>query len=144
MYTGIKHLHSTLAYLFFVVLIIAVIYFLVAWIQRKPFTQISKRIALYGLIMAHLQLVVGLVLYFISPMGLANFGADAMGDSILRLYIVEHPLTNIIGIVLITIGYSLSKKAVKDSLKFKRLFIYYTIGLLLISLRIPWQVWPNW
>jgi hypothetical protein len=142
MYTGFQHLHSTLAYLFVLIMLVAVVYFAIALFQKKEFSKASKRLALAGLIIAHIQLVVGLALYFISPFGFSNFGADAMGESLLRLYIIEHPLINIIGIVLITIGYSLAKRTETAVGKHKKLLVFYGIGFILILLRVPWQVWP--
>src|SRR5690554_466791 len=99
MYTGIKHLHSMLAYVLLAGLIISFVFALVAYVQKKPY---NRKMALLGLITAHLQLVIGAVMYFVSPLGYNNFGGDAMKDSIQRLYILEHPLMMLIAIVLIT------------------------------------------
>ena len=64
-----------------------------------------------------------------------------MKDSTLRLYALEHPLINIIAIVLITIGWSKHKKATDSKSKFKKFAIFYTLGLVLILSRLPWKVW---
>jgi len=142
MYTGLKHLHSTLAWVFLVVMIVAIVYFTIAILTKKDFTKWSKRLALSGLILAHVQLLVGLILYLVSPMGFSNLGGDAMKDSFQRLLSVEHPFINIIAIILITVGYRISKKAPTDYGKHLKLQIFYVIGLGLILLRIPWEVWP--
>ncbi len=142
MYTGFKHLHSTLAWVFLAVMVVAIIYFTIAILTKKDFTAWSKRLGLAGLILAHLQLLFGLILYFVSPLGFSNLGGDAMGDSFQRLLSVEHPFINIIAIILITIGYRLSKKAPTDYGKHLKLQIFYVIGLGLILLRLPWEVWP--
>lgn len=141
MYQGIKHLHSYTAYLVLVFLLIAIAYALYAWSSKKPFTKTSKLITLLGLIGAHLQLVFGLIIYFISPVGVSNFSGDNMGDSIARLYFLEHPLMMLIGIILITIGYSRAKRMTLDASKFKTIFIFYLLGLILILARIPWHAW---
>jgi hypothetical protein len=65
-----------------------------------------------------------------------------MKDSTLRLYLVEHPTTNILAIVLITMGWSLHKKASGSRKKYFRIAVFYGIGLLLLLSRIPWQNWP--
>jgi hypothetical protein len=59
----------------------------------------------------------------------------------LRLTMLEHPLINIIGIVLITIGWSTHKKQESSNGKFKKIAIFYGLGLLLILSRIPWSLW---
>jgi hypothetical protein len=59
----------------------------------------------------------------------------------LRLTSLEHPLTNIIAIALITIGWVKHKKLTTSESKFKTFSIYYSLGLLLILSKIPWQLW---
>ena len=66
-----------------------------------------------------------------------------MKSASLRLYLVEHPLVNIIAIVLITIGYSKHKKKLTSVSKFKTILIFYTLALVLLLSRIPWDVWPK-
>ncbi|MGH2623953.1 MAG: hypothetical protein ACRDE7_09825, partial [Sphingobacterium sp.] len=102
-----KHLHSTLAIVLLIALIIAIIITIANYAGNKPY---NRKIALIGLISAHLQLVIGLIIYFVSPLGLSSFSGDNMKESGLRLYFLEHPLMMIIAIVLITMGYSKAKK----------------------------------
>jgi hypothetical protein len=142
MYIGLRHLHSVLAYVLLAAIIFSILYVFVQFVKQGSFTEKVRKITLIGFIAAHLQLLVGLILYVISPVGLELFSAEAMGDSISRLYIIEHPLTMIIGIVLITVGYIKAKKPGDDARRFKTIIIFYSIGLILILLRIPWHVWP--
>lgn len=143
MYTGLKHLHSYLAYLLLAVLIFSLVYAIVMFVKKRPFTEKVRKVSLAGFIASHLQLLIGLVLYAVSPVGLTNFSGEAMGDSISRLYILEHPLTMIIAIVLISVGYIKAKKPDDDVRRYKTVILFYTLGLILILLRIPWQVWPQ-
>jgi hypothetical protein len=75
------------------------------------------------------------------------FGELGMGgvmkDAISRLYLVEHPLINILAVVLITIGYSKHKKKLTSQSKLKMIAIFYTIALVLFLSRIPWAAWLN-
>ncbi|HEY8399666.1 MAG TPA: hypothetical protein VIK89_00315 [Cytophagaceae bacterium] len=142
MYTGFKHLHSTLAYVLLAGLIFSIIYTLITMLNKKPFTEANRKVALVGLISTHIQLLVGLILYFVSPLGLSNFSGESMGNSFSRLYILEHPLTMIIAVVFITIGYSKAKRLEDGKKKYNKILIFYTIGLILILSRIPWAVWP--
>ncbi len=89
-----------------------------------------------AMIIIHLQLVIGLVLYFISPKVI--FAASAMKDSVLRFYLVEHIALMLIAIVLITVGYVKSKKVAGTIRMFKPVIVYYLIGLALILVSIPW------
>lgn len=139
MYTFVQKFHSGWAYLALLLLLIAVFNTVIGIISKKEFTAKDRKIALFGLIATHIQLLVGFILYFISPLGLDSFGQ--MKDAALRLTSLEHPLINIIAIVLITIGWSKHKKAENSTTKFKSIAIFYGFGLLLILSRLPWNLW---
>jgi len=139
MYYFIQKFHSGWAYLALLVLVIAVVSFLSGLVSKKEFTAVNRKIALVTLIVIHIQLLVGLLLYFVSPLGFASLGQ--MADKALRLTSLEHPIINIIAIALITIGWSKHKKLFASASKFKIFSIYYGLGLLLILSRIPWSLW---
>lgn len=139
MYHFIQKFHSGWAYLALLLLVFAVVNSLMGMTSKKEFTAKDRKIALFGLIGAHIQLLVGLILYFVSPLGHALLGE--MKDADVRLTSLEHPLINIIAIVLITIGWSKHKKGETGTAKFKSIAIFYGIGLLLILSRIPWKLW---
>ena len=142
MYTGFQHLHSYLAYLLLGILIFALLYSIFTFVTKKPFTDGVRKVALAGFIASHLQLLIGLILYVISPLGLSGFSGDVMSDATARLYALEHPLTMIIAIILISVGYIKAKKPGDDARRFKTVILYYTLGLILMLIRIPWQAWP--
>jgi hypothetical protein len=139
MYIILQKFHSGWAYIALLVLVIAVINAIIGMSSKKEFTPKDRKIALFGLIGIHVQLLIGLVLYFVSPLGLASFGQ--MADKALRLTSLEHPLINLIAIVLITIGWSKHKKLTTSESKFKTFSIFYGLGLVLILSRIPWSLW---
>lgn len=141
MYIAIKHVHSFIALLSLLLLVASVFYNSYGWVAHKPFSKNNKLMALLGLIAVHTQFLIGLLLYFVSPLGLSNFSGEAMKNSVSRLYILEHPLVMIVALVLITVGYSKLKQPSTDAVKFKRLVILYSLGLILILSRIPWSMW---
>jgi hypothetical protein len=55
---------------------------------------------------------------------------------------LEHPLMMIVGITLITMGWSKAKRAADDGKKYGAIALWYGIGLVLMLSRIPWSVWP--
>ena len=144
MYSTIQSLHSYWAYLVLLILIIASVNSVFKFVGKKEFSAQDFRISLFTLIVSHIQLLIGLLLYFVSPR-LSVFSelgmGGVMGDSINRLYLVEHPLINIIAVALITIGYSKHKKKLTSTPKFKTIAIFYTIALVLFLSRIPWNTW---
>ena len=143
MYIGLKHLHSFLPYLLLTVLLFAFVKSVIAYRGQHPHTEGHRKNGLILLILAHIQLLIGGILYFVSPMstsGLNDLGA-AMKDSTLRLYTLEHPLMTILAIVLITMAYSKSKKDISSHLKHKIKCIYFGLALVLILSKIPWSAW---
>ncbi len=146
MYSTVYFIHSWWAYLVVLVLIIASINALIGFFSKRDYNANDFRISLFTLIVSHIQLLIGIVLFFVAPyfQVLLNSGmGEVMGDSTLRLYIMEHPLMMIIAVVLITIGYSKHKKKLTSRPKFKMLAIFYTLGLLFVLSRIPWANWLN-
>jgi hypothetical protein len=145
MYNVILTLHSYWAYLVLLILSIAVINALIKVFGDKEYTAKDFRISLFTLIVSHIQLLIGLLLYFISPRFelWSELGGKVMKDPMARLYLVEHPLINIIAITLITIGYSKHKKKLTSPSKLKIIAIFYTIALVLFLSRIPWSTWLN-
>lgn len=86
------------------------------------------------MIATHIQLLVGLFLYFVSPV--VKFGSDTMKDSIIRYWTVEHSFLMLIAIVFITLARTSTKKITESSAKHKRVFIMSAIALVLIVLSI--------
>ena len=144
MYQTVQFIHSYWAYLVVIMLTIASISAIIGWVSGKEYSAGNFRISLFTLIVSHIQLLIGIVLYFVAPY-FKMWGEVGMGgvmvDSTLRLYNVEHPLMMIIAIALITIGYSKHKKKLTSTPKFKTLAIFYTIALVVLLSRIPWNAW---
>lgn len=139
MYEFIQKFHSGWAYIALLLLVIAVVNAFIGLASKKEFTAKDRKIAIFGLIGTHTQLLIGLILYFVSPLGFTSLGQ--MSDKLLRLTSLEHPLINLIAITLITIGWSKHKKLTTSESKFKTFSIFYGLGLLLILSRIPWSLW---
>lgn len=141
-YKIILEAHSGIAYVALITIAIAVINSLIGLSAKNEFKPKDRRIALFALIATHIQFVFGLILYFISPNGLAKIKAVGMGgmQAYDRLLALEHPLVNLIAIVLITIGWSSHKKA-EENKKFKKIALFYALGLILLLSRIPWKTW---
>lgn len=139
MYEFIQKFHSGWAYLALLLLVVAVVNSAIGFSSKKEFTAKDRKISLFGLIATHIQLVVGLILYFTSQSGFAQLGE--MKNATIRLTSLEHPLINIIAIVLITIGWSKHKRQTDSTAKFKSILVGFGLGLLLILSRIPWTSW---
>ena len=139
-----KSLHSYWAYLVLALLVLATLNALIGFVQKKSFEKKDYLLGLFTIIVSHTQLLIGLGWYFSSPYYQAlkeNGMGFVMKEPQLRLLAVEHPTTMIISLVLITIGWSKHKKQTEDQKKFKSFVVFFTAGLILMLVRIPWQQW---
>jgi hypothetical protein len=103
---------------------------------------------LWGLLLtisADLQLLVGLVLYFVlSPitrMGIRNFPA-AMQIDAARFFTVEHSFAMLVAIALIHVGRVRVRKAAEPARKHRAAMIFFGIALVVIIISIPWPGLP--
>lgn len=123
--------HSGLRWLLLLFLLIALFQ---TFGRRGKFGDIKEtKSVLIAFILTHIQLLLGLILFFLSPK--VQFGGSTMSSSLFRFFTVEHSLIMLIAIVLITLGYTRSKKAPKP---FNVAFNFYIIALVLILVGIPW------
>ena len=129
-YSIFQHLHSGFRYIVFVLVVLAIIQSFLGWLGKKPYTELNRKINLFALISAHTQLLIGVVLFFLSP--LVKFSSDTMKDDTMRYFTVEHWVMMLIAIVLITVGHSKSKKTILPENKHKTIAIFYTIAFLVI------------
>ena len=143
MYLYLKTVHSYWAFFVLFVLVAAIVNAFIGRYMGKEFSAKDLRISLFVLIFSHIQLLIGLILYFVSPWfdQWAEIGIGVMKDTQTRLYLVEHPIINILAIVLITMGWSMHKRQSESSKKFLRIILFYSLGLLLFLSRIPWSTW---
>jgi len=135
-------IHSYWAYLVLALLIFTVVNAVIN--SKKEYKDKDLRVALFTLIVSHIQLLIGLGWYFMSPaykLLKENGMGMTMKDSHARLLTVEHPIMMILAIVFITIGFSKHKKLTTSAAKYKTILIWYGLALLFILSRIPWSQW---
>jgi len=131
MYHILQKAHSGWAYLALFLLVVVVVNSAIGLSSKKEFTAKDRKIALFALIASHIQLVLGLIMFF------------AFSDGKVKLEAVnkiDHPYGAILAIVLITIGWSKHKKAADNGAKFKAITVFYGLGLVLVLSRIPWHL----
>ena len=142
MYTGLLHTHHWLRYLALILIIVSLVKAVID-LKHKGESIKSKKSELYTMIIFHIQLLTGLILFFVSPkiaLAMENMGT-AMKDSASRLVLIEHPLIMLIALVLVTVGY-MKLKAIDDRAKYgKTVLIYYGIATILVLSRIPTYSW---
>ena len=142
MYNGLLHLHNLLRWVILLLLVIAIIKAFVGMTSNKPLTNGDKKVSLFLMISAHIQLLIGLYQWLAGRYGIFKASVpeetSVMKDTFLRFYMVEHAVGMIIAIILITIGRGQVKKNISDTVKHKRMFWFYMIALILILATVPW------
>ena len=135
-YNILVHIHSGLRWFVLIFIILALVN---AFFKSRKKALANCRDSVFNratMILAHLQLVAGFVLYFISPKVI--FNGSSMKDPLLRFFLVEHILLMLVAIALITIGYIKADRIQEDRKKYRFIMIYYGIAFLLLLLSIPW------
>ena len=142
MYEGILVLHNTLRWLLLISIVVTLARYLAGWLGNLSWKKLDNVLGIVFTSLMDLQLLLGFALYFfLSPktkVVFADFG-DAMKDSVLRFYAVEHISMMLIAVVLVHIGRAKSKKAKTDRKKFMTASIFFLIALALILAAIPWN-----
>jgi hypothetical protein len=129
-YSFVQHLHSGFRYIVLVLFIYAIISAFIGWLGNRPYSNGNRLTNLFAMISAHTQLLIGIVLYFLSP--LVAFNSTTMKDPVTRYFTVEHWVMMVIAIAIITIGHSKSKKLTVPQDKHKIIALFYTLALLII------------
>lgn len=140
MYSALLILHNILRWGVLLGGFWAIIQAMTGLSSRREFTANDNRSQLIFVIFCHTQLLLGIILYFVSPVvqGAMDSGM-VMKEASFRFAAIEHPLTMLIAIILVQVGRSTSKKATTAVAKHKKALIFFSIGMLLILSRIPWN-----
>jgi hypothetical protein len=130
MHSLLLYTHSILRYFVLILLLVVIVQSLMGWLSKKPYGAADNKTGLFLFILTHTQLLVGLILYFVSPAVI--FSGEAMKQSMTRYWLVEHNTAMLIAIVLITLARTTSKKMPDAESKHKRMFIFNSIALVII------------
>jgi hypothetical protein len=104
------------------------------WLNKSAYSKMDDQLSLGLFIFTHTQLLLGIILFFVSP--IVIFSSASMKDPTARYWLVEHNTGMIIAIVLISIARISSKKMTEAVAKHRRMFIFNFIALLIIVLMI--------
>ncbi len=136
MYLIIVHSHSVLRWFLLIFLIYSMVISFIKWRTSGSLSKTDSLMASLTVYFSHLQLLIGIILYFTSFK--VMFNAEAMVSPIVRFFTVEHVAIMVIAIACLTIGNSKAKKASDPKQKAKLIFIWFAIGFVLIMAAIPW------
>ncbi len=134
------HLHSVLRWVLLILLLVALYKSFAD--RNNAFTAGHKKTGLFLMICADVMLLVGLYQWFTGPWGLKSIQSNGMSvvmkDPVSRFFAIEHFIGMLLGIILIHVGYTFSKKNIPGAMKHKRTLLFYGLALLIILVFIPW------
>ena len=129
---GMLHLHHYLPFVFFLLLIINIFRSFQSDIENPK----EDKLLLFTIVLAHIQLLIGLFLLFPFP---EIEMSVIMKDSALRFKYIEHPSMMLMAVIIITIAKSKSKRIEDLSKANKTICLYFLIAFILIAIRTPWD-----
>lgn len=140
-YSVLKVIHGYLPWLLLIFLIGTLVKSVIGWFKKgSNYTQIDDKLSLITFILSHIQLLLGLGLYFGGGWykHFSNMG-ETMKNADLRFMTVEHITIMILAIILISVGRIRSKKMVGSDAKHKTTAIFFGLALAGIIWGIPWD-----
>lgn len=142
MYPTLLALHSLLRWLVLAFLLYSIFRASVGLIYNKTFSKTDNAFRHWTATVAHIQLIVGILLYTRSPIAKAfwttNGSASANRD--ILFYGIIHISFMLTALVLLTVGSALAKRKSADREKYRTILVWFTVALIIILLAIPW---PN-
>jgi uncharacterized membrane protein len=136
--------HSVLRWLLLAALLTCIVKSYIGYRKQQQFTDIDNSFRHWTATLAHMQLVFGIILYSQSPI-VKYFWKNrsvAIHDVQVTFFSLVHILLMLSAIVLITIGSSLAKRKALDNDKFKTMFMWFVVALIIILIAIPWPFSP--
>lgn len=141
-YNFLLYTHSWIRWIILILALFTVIKSLLGLFGSKDYQKIDNITSASFVGFMHLQLLIGLILYFfLSPIteyALKDMGS-AMRDQELRFWAVEHITVMVLAVVFAQVGRSISKKSTDNSVKFRFQSIFFGASLLLMLISIPWS-----
>jgi hypothetical protein len=123
-------IHSILRYFVLIFLLTVIVRSLMGWLNKGEYSSTDTKLGTWLMILTHSQFVIGLILYFVSP--LVIFSGASMKNPVTRYWLVEHITMMLIAVVLITVGRATAKRLTDSVAKHKRMFIFNVIALIVI------------
>jgi hypothetical protein len=140
MYAFLLSFHNLSRWFVLVAALIALAWALQGWLGRRPFERRHRLANLAFVATMDLQLVLGLILYVVSPLvqsALRDMAA-AMRVTEQRFFAVEHIAVMIVAVALAHVGSVLVRRAPDDRRKHGRALLWFGLSTAAVLFSIPW------
>ncbi len=144
MHTFLLPFHSLFRWLLLLMLCYSVVNAYRGYVSKSAFSKRDNALRHWTATVAHIQLVIGFVLYFKSPV-IQFFFSDmkaAVHHMESLFFGAIHFLLMLSAIVIITIGSALAKRKETDQQKYKTMLLWFAVALFIIFVAIPWPFSP--
>lgn len=144
MYPTFFVLHNFLRWLVLLSLLYSVYRAFTGYKHNLPFGKRDNAIRHWTATIAHVQLVIGFVLYIQSPIVTYfwKHKSEAVHQPEVVFFSLLHIALMLLAVVLITIGSAMAKRKTGDRARYKTMLIWFGLGLAIIFLAIPWPFSP--
>ena len=144
MYSTLLFLHSLTRWFVLVFIVYSIYRAYVGYANNKSFSKTDNAFRHWTATVAHIQLMIGIILYTQSP--IVKYFWSKTGNGLqsldLTFYGLIHLVLMLTSIVVLTIGSALAKRKPTDKEKFKTMLVWFSIALLIIFVAIPWSFSP--
>lgn len=144
MYSTLLVFHSLIRWLVLAFLLYSIYRAFVGYLNDKPFSKTDNAFRHWTATIAHIQLMIGIILYTQSPIVKYFWRKTETGLQNLDItfYGIIHIFLMLTAIVLLTIGSALAKRQPTDKEKFKTMLVWFSIALIFIFIAVPWTFSP--
>ena len=143
-YTAFLLLHSWFRWILLISLLYLIVRAFRSWKTQQEFSSKDNTLRHLVATFAHIQLLFGIGLYLTSPISgyfMTHF-KEAVHIREIRFFGLEHSVTMLFAVFVITLGSMIAKRQNTHDSKFRTIVIWYTIALLPILIAIPWEFSP--
>lgn len=144
MYSGLLYIHSCFRWVALLLMVYGVYRAFMGFWGNKPFSKTDNFFRHWAATAAHIQFVIGMILYLKSPIvqyywkNRSTIGYD-LEFSFFGLY---HPALMLVSVVILTIGSAMAKRKETDKEKYKTMLVWFSVSLMLVLIAIPWPFSP--
>jgi hypothetical protein len=142
MYSILLTAHSIFRWLVLLSLIFAIFKGWRGYRSQFSFTKSDDAVRHWTATIAHVQLMLGIILYSQSSMVKYYFSTERSLSGEPLFFGVIHIMLMLIAIVVITLGSAKAKRKIIDTEKFRTMLIWYSLALVIILIAIPWPFSP--
>lgn len=140
MYILFKNIHHYVGMITLVFVLLLTVVSFIYYLQERPISGQAKKISLLVLIFTHTQIVLGIILFFSSPIFQSTSMKDFMGIAAVRRNYIEHPFSMVMVGALITIINAKIKKVPKITVW---MLLMSAVSLALVLGMIPRSFWAS-